>query len=67
MTIELDPDSDICRIDGEFIFYGAFDEPDYIENRGTVWALKLGLMLFTRNVQTHIDHKCNPIRNTRSA
>jgi len=31
MTIELDPDSDICRIDGEFIFYGAYDEPDYIE------------------------------------
>ena len=31
ITIELDPDSDICRIDGEFIFYGAFDEPDYIE------------------------------------
>ena len=31
VTIELDPDSDICRIDGEFIFYGAYDEPDYIE------------------------------------
>jgi len=31
ITIELDPDSDICRIDGEFIFYGAYDEPDYIE------------------------------------
>ena len=31
ITIELDPDSDLCRIDGEFIFYGAFDEPDYIE------------------------------------
>ena len=31
ITIELDPDSDICRIDGEFIFYGSFDEPDYIE------------------------------------
>jgi len=29
--IELDPDSDICRIDGEFVFYGAYDEPDYIE------------------------------------
>ena len=29
--IELDPDSDLCRIGGEFIFYGAFDEPDYIE------------------------------------
>jgi len=31
LTIELDPDSDICRINGEFVFYGAFDEPDYIE------------------------------------
>ena len=31
VTIELDPDSDICRIDGEFVFYGAPDEPDYIE------------------------------------
>ena len=31
MTIELDPDSDICRINGEYVFYGAFDEPDYIE------------------------------------
>ena len=31
MTIELDPDSDICRIDGEYVFYGAYDEPDYIE------------------------------------
>lgn len=31
LTIELDPDSDICRINGEFVFYGAYDEPDYIE------------------------------------
>lgn len=31
MTIELDPDSDICRINGEYVFYGAYDEPDYIE------------------------------------
>ena len=31
LTIELDPDSDICRIGGEFVFYGAYDEPDYIE------------------------------------
>lgn len=28
--IELDPDSDICRINGEYVFYGAPDEPDYI-------------------------------------
>ena len=28
--IELDPDDDICRIDGEFVFYGAFDEPSYV-------------------------------------
>lgn len=31
VTIELDPDDDICRMDGEFIFYGAVDEPCYIE------------------------------------
>ena len=31
VTIELDPDNDICRMDGEFIFYGAADEPCYIE------------------------------------
>ena len=31
MTIELDPDSDICRINGEYVYYGAYDEPDYIE------------------------------------
>lgn len=30
-TIELDPDNDLCRMDGEFIFYGAPDEPCYIE------------------------------------
>lgn len=31
MTIELDPDSDLCRINGEYVFYGAYDEPNYIE------------------------------------
>jgi len=31
VTIELDPDNDICRIGEEFIFYGAADEPCYIE------------------------------------
>lgn len=31
VTIELDPDDDICRVDGEFVFYGAYDEPSYIE------------------------------------
>ena len=29
-VIELDPDSDICRINGEYVSYGAPDEPDYI-------------------------------------
>lgn len=29
-VIELDPDSDLCRINGEYVFYGAPDEPDYI-------------------------------------
>lgn len=31
ITIELDPESDICRINGEYVFYGAPDEPEYIE------------------------------------
>ena len=31
MTIELDPEIDICRINGEYVFYGAYDEPEYIE------------------------------------
>ena len=31
LTIELNPDGDTCRINGEYVFYGAFDEPDYIE------------------------------------
>lgn len=30
ITIELDPDSDICRMDGEYISYGKPDEPCYI-------------------------------------
>ena len=30
LIIELDPDNDICRMNGEFIFYGAYDEPEYI-------------------------------------
>lgn len=30
-VIELDPDQDICRINGEYVFYGAADEPDYIQ------------------------------------
>lgn len=29
MTIELDPDSDICRINGEYVWYGKADEPEY--------------------------------------
>ena len=27
--IELDPDSDICRINGEYVWYGRPDEPEY--------------------------------------
>lgn len=30
-VIELDPDSDLCRINGEYVWYGKADEPDYIE------------------------------------
>ena len=29
-VIELDPDSDLCRINGEYVWYGKPDEPDYI-------------------------------------
>ena len=28
-VIELDPDSDICRINGEYVWYGKADEPEY--------------------------------------
>ena len=28
-VIELDPDSDICRINGEYVWYGRPDEPEY--------------------------------------
>ena len=31
VTIELDPDNDLCRINGEYVSYGAPDEPCYIE------------------------------------
>ena len=31
MVIELDPDNDLCRINGEFVSYGKPDEPSYIE------------------------------------
>ena len=31
VTIELDPDNDLCRIGGEYVFYGKADEPCYIE------------------------------------
>ena len=31
VVIELDPEFDICRIDGEFVWYGKADEPEYIE------------------------------------
>lgn len=30
VTIELDPDNDLCRIYGEYVFYGAPEEPCYI-------------------------------------
>ena len=29
MTIEMDPDSDLCRINGEYVWYGKPDEPEY--------------------------------------
>ena len=29
-VIELDPDADLCRINGEYVWYGKPDEPDYI-------------------------------------
>ena len=29
-VIELNPDADLCRINGEYVWYGKPDEPDYI-------------------------------------
>ena len=31
MAVELDLDKAVCCIDGEYVFYGAFEEPDYVE------------------------------------
>ena len=31
IELDLDPNRDICRINGEFVFYGVFDEPSYVE------------------------------------
>ena len=31
ITIDLDLDNDICCVNGEYVFYGAYDEPNYIE------------------------------------
>ena len=31
VVIELDPDNDLCRIGGEYVFYGKAEEPCYIE------------------------------------
>lgn len=31
LVIDLDPDRDVCKVGEEFVFYGAFDEPYYIE------------------------------------
>jgi hypothetical protein len=31
LVIELDPDDDLCRINGEYVWYGEADEPSYVE------------------------------------
>lgn len=30
LLIELDPDGDLCRIEGQYCFYGEYDEPSYV-------------------------------------
>ena len=55
MTIELDPDSDICRINGEYVFYGAYDEPDYIRSYGIIWELTPGRMSYMRSIPMLIN------------
>jgi hypothetical protein len=56
MTIELDPDSDICRIDGEYVFYGEYDEPDYIEK---LWY-NLGIHQWPEPVYTAFPNALKP-------
>jgi beta-lactamase regulating signal transducer with metallopeptidase domain len=30
IELDADPNRDVCRINGEYVFYGAFDEPSYV-------------------------------------
>lgn len=41
----MNPDSDLCRINGEYVFYGVYDEPDYIEE----------LITHDREIQTTLN------------
>ena len=52
ITIELDPDNDLCRIDGEYISYGRPDEPCYIEK---LWYY-LGIAAWPDVVYEHYEN-----------
>lgn len=56
LTIELDPDQDICRIQGEYVFYGAFDEPDYVLK---LWAY-LGIQQWPEIVYQECENAFRP-------
>lgn len=55
-VIELDPDRDICRIGGEYVWYGKADEPDYIEK---LWEY-LGITQWPDIVYTVCENALRP-------
>jgi hypothetical protein len=46
LVIDLDPDRDVCKVGEAFVFYGAFDEPYYIEK---IWEY-LGISAWPEEV-----------------
>lgn len=59
MTIELDPDNDLCRIYGEYVFYGAADEPSYILK---LWEY-LGLQAWPEFLYESCPNAFRPLSN----
>lgn len=56
MTIELDPDSDLCRINGEYIWYGRAEEPEYVYK---LWEY-LGILQWPDMVYTQCENALKP-------
>ena len=56
MTIELDPDSDLCRINGEYVWYGKTEEPEYVYK---LWEY-LGIPQWPDMVYTHCENALSP-------